>query len=102
MNTKSYNFLGLNLFEKILLSSFAITGLVSWAATDYYHKPRDMMIIDPTEHLLRQSHSLEEQERDLNGNNIPERFIEYHGIKYFHSIDGKNLEDSFREAESFK
>jgi hypothetical protein len=36
------------------------------------------------------------QERDLNGNGLPERFFEIEGRKYFLAIDGKNLEDTLK------
>ncbi|MCH7568867.1 MAG: hypothetical protein IIA87_05595 [Nanoarchaeota archaeon] len=34
------------------------------------------------------------QERDLNGNGVPERFFEIEGIRYFLEIDGENLYDT--------
>lgn len=36
-------------------------------------------------------------QRDLNGNNMLEKYIEINGIKYFSEIDGKNLEDSLKK-----
>jgi len=37
------------------------------------------------------------RERDLNGNGVPERFIEIEGVKYFLEIDGENLYDALKE-----
>jgi len=36
------------------------------------------------------------QERDLNGNGIPEKFYEIDGKRYFLEIDGKNIEDTLK------
>lgn len=36
------------------------------------------------------------QSKDLNNNGIPEVFYEIEGKKYFLSIDGKSIEDTFR------
>ena len=35
--------------------------------------------------------------QDLNRNNIPEKFYDINGKKFFLEIDGKNLEDVLRE-----
>ena len=37
------------------------------------------------------------QQRDLNNNGAPEGFYEIDGMKFFLTIDGKNLEDALKE-----
>lgn len=45
---------------------------------------------------IRAKNSQLVQERDLNGNGKPERYIEFNGQKYFSTIDGKDLEESLK------
>jgi len=38
-----------------------------------------------------------EEMRDLDSNNVPEKYIELNGRKYFLEINGKNIEDSLKQ-----
>lgn len=70
-----------------------VSGLVILAMTFYAAmKKRD---IKAENERLRNLYTV--QEKDLNGNGIPEIFLDIDGKKYFYSVDGKSIEDKLKE-----
>ena len=77
----------------LLLIGFGIAG--SGIFTFYSLGNTRMAKIELEKARLEKEYVL--QERDLNGNGIPERFYEIGGSKVFLSYDGVNIESKLKE-----
>ncbi len=62
---------------------------LSFPITGYLQSQKEIRMIELEKAKVEKGYVL--QERDLNGNNIPEKFYEIDGNKSFLSIDGKIL-----------